>query len=502
MRQIAPLDGPQTHPVRCQGCRNTVSILVSDSYPPCFHYLEQQAQCPELQRRRRSNDDSTLLTMCGALNRSLITQLELTKVEAIVHEGRWVIVSRAANNRDIFYSANQARRQAALWKGCYESIQARNSLTATDVRLIAITTQLAEQLQKAANKVERINRYRSRTIPQLIVRTMALVAVSAIAIFAGAWVAGLLWKYRAAPQAAPSPPYVVVRTKPNPAFSDRLNSKDQQPTSKSTTDPPHDQEITNKFWQMPIAAPGGEKRNTSHYPPGVPMEPPWPQPNEPQMVSLTGGTFTMGSTRDPSEMPPHRVSIKPFEISKFPITTREWNKCVAAKLCDNVATGDEEAPVGNLSWHDAKQYITWLIQTTRKNYRLPSEAEWEYAARAGTQTDYWWGNALQPEMANCNGCSGSYNRLRPAKVGSFIANPFGLHDMGGGVDQWVEDCWHSNYRSAPIDGSAWVEDGCLSHVIRSGSWENDPSYVRAASRDHYDTDIRYPTHGFRVARSP
>ena len=100
------------------------------------------------------------------------------------------------------------------------------------------------------------------------------------------------------------------------------------------------------------------------------------------------------------------------------------------------------------------------------------------------------------------GVVGSYNRLRPAKVGSFIANPFGLHDMGGGVDQWVEDCWHSNYRSAPIDGSAWVEDGCLSHVIRSGSWENDPSYVRAASRDHYDTDIRYPTHGFRVARSP
>src|SRR5215470_18509473 len=195
MRQIAPLNGPQTHPVTCQGCRNTVSILVSDSYPPCFHYLEQQAQCPELQRRRRSNDDSTLLTMCGALNRSLITQLELTKVEAIVHEGRWVIVSRAANNRDIFYSANQARRQAALWKGCYESIQARNSLTPTDIRLVAITTKLAEQFQKAANRVERINRYRRRNTPQLTIWAMALVAVSTIAIIAGAWVGSMIWKY-------------------------------------------------------------------------------------------------------------------------------------------------------------------------------------------------------------------------------------------------------------------------------------------------------------------
>src|SRR5215471_12947239 len=125
MRRRTSLDGPQAHSVPCLGCHNNVSVLVSDSYPPCFHHLEQQAHCPEVQRRRRSNDDSTLLTMCGALNRSLVTQLELAEVEAIVHEGRWVIVSRAANNRDMFYSANQARRQAALWKGCYESIHAR-----------------------------------------------------------------------------------------------------------------------------------------------------------------------------------------------------------------------------------------------------------------------------------------------------------------------------------------------------------------------------------------
>ena len=104
-------------------------------------------------------------------------------------------------------------------------------------------------------------------------------------------------------------------------------------------------------------------------------------------------------------------------------------------------------------------------------------------------------------MANCNGCSEAYDAALPMKVGSFKPNPFGLYDMGGGVDQWVADCWHKSYQAAPVDGSAWLDAECTSHVIRSGSWKNDPSYVRAASRDHYDTNVRYPTHGFRVAHS-
>jgi formylglycine-generating enzyme required for sulfatase activity len=104
-------------------------------------------------------------------------------------------------------------------------------------------------------------------------------------------------------------------------------------------------------------------------------------------------------------------------------------------------------------------------------------------------------------MADCKGCVDTYDSTQPLKVGSLKANPFGLYDMGGDVDQWVEDCWHSGYQGAPVDGSPWTEDGCLSHVVRSGSWKNDPSYVRPASRDHYDTNVRYPTHGFRIARS-
>jgi formylglycine-generating enzyme required for sulfatase activity len=217
------------------------------------------------------------------------------------------------------------------------------------------------------------------------------------------------------------------------------------------------------------------------------------------MNMLRGGTFMMGSNEDATEKPIHQVTLKPFAISRYPISVREWNECAAAKACGFVAKGKDGAPVTNVSWSDAKQFVTWLAGTTHKPYRLPSEAEWEYAARGGTQTKYWWGNKFEPGLANCKNCTDVASAEQPVKVGSSKPNPFGLYDMGGGVDQWVEDCWHGNYHGAPSDGSPWIESGCTSHVIRSGSWENDAWYVRPASRDAYDTDVRYPTHGFRVA---
>jgi formylglycine-generating enzyme required for sulfatase activity len=222
----------------------------------------------------------------------------------------------------------------------------------------------------------------------------------------------------------------------------------------------------------------------------------------PAMMALPGGTFAMGSNDDPSERPVHRVTVKPFALSKFPITNRQWRQCVAVKACEYVPDGNDDAPVANVSWNDAQQFVEWISKVTQRAYRLPSEAEWEYAARGGTQTKYWWGDQFKSDMANCKGCATAYDSPQPAKVGSFKSNPFGLHDLGGNVDQWVDDCWHRDYQGAPTDGSAWIDRNCASHVIRSGSWKNDNSYVRPASRDHYDTGVRYPTHGLRVASPP
>jgi formylglycine-generating enzyme required for sulfatase activity/class 3 adenylate cyclase len=233
-----------------------------------------------------------------------------------------------------------------------------------------------------------------------------------------------------------------------------------------------------------------------------PPAPPRGEPvAEPAMVTLPAGTLAMGSNDDPSERPIRRVPIKAFAIGKFPVTVREWSACVTANACKYAAKGDDDAPVTNVSWSDAKQFTTWLSQATQKEYRLPSEAEWEYAARGGTASKYWWGNQPQLGLANCKGCNEPYDAKQPLKVGSFLPNPFGLYDMGGGVDQWVEDCWHKNYQGAPSGGEPWLDPDCAIRVLRGGSWKSEPTNIRTASRDQYDANVRYLTHGFRVARA-
>jgi formylglycine-generating enzyme required for sulfatase activity/class 3 adenylate cyclase len=252
----------------------------------------------------------------------------------------------------------------------------------------------------------------------------------------------------------------------------------------------------------PSAAPATQQAVQQPQPRATPSTPQASVPREPEMKTVRAGIFTMGSNDDVTEKPVHQVTIKPFAMSLYPVSVRDWNECAAAKACSFVAPGKDDAPVTNVSWSDAKQFVAWLADATRKAYRLPSEAEWEYAARGGTQTKYWWGDQFQSGMANCRNCNDIAGAEQPIKVGSFKPNPFGLYDMGGSVDQWVEDCWHKNYQGAPADGSAWVEGECGSHVIRSGSWKNDARYVRPSNRDSYDTNVRYPTHGFRVALSP
>jgi formylglycine-generating enzyme required for sulfatase activity/class 3 adenylate cyclase len=293
-----------------------------------------------------------------------------------------------------------------------------------------------------------------------------------------------------APQRASVPASTVVSNAPEPSAA---------PAPPRVTAIPAE---IPKSSAAPTEPPKSAPAATEALKPSATAATPAPSPVTPLMIPIAGGTFAMGSNDDPSEKPIHRVTIKPFSISKFPITVREWNECVAAKVCSDATTGKDDAPAANLSWNDAQEFVAWLSRLGGKQFRLPTEAEWEYAARAGTQTRYWWGDQLQSDMANCKGCSGLYESTQPLKVGSFKPNPFGLHDMGGSVGQWVEDCWHKDYQGAPIDGSAWIERNCAARVMRSGSWKNDPSYIRPASRDRYDTGVRYPTHGFRIVASP
>ena len=226
----------------------------------------------------------------------------------------------------------------------------------------------------------------------------------------------------------------------------------------------------------------------------------------PPLVMIPAGAFNMGATEMfPFESPVHRVTIsRPFYIGQREVTLAEWDACVADKGCsysppDKGAADRATTPVTNLGWDDTQQYVAWLSKKTGKAYRLPSESEWEYAARAGTTTTYPWGTKMEKNRANCLGCSDPpSNGLTPA--GSYPANAFGLYDMLGNAAEWVEDCWHASYRSAPSDGSAWAAPRCQERVLRGGSFNNDPRYLRSASRFKYDFDVRYYTNGFRVAR--
>lgn len=225
----------------------------------------------------------------------------------------------------------------------------------------------------------------------------------------------------------------------------------------------------------------------------------------PVLVKVPRGEFTMGSNaNDPSEKPAHHVSIsQPFAIGKYEVTTEQWEACVAANACkpiSTIASAPKRAPVRDVSWDDAQQYLKWLSKLSDKSYRLPTEAEWEFAARGATTTRYWWGEQMQSGKANCKGCGEPWQSESPRTVGSFAANPFGLHDVNGSVWEWVADCWHSSYRGAPDNGKAWDEKNCQVRVIRGGSWQNDAAYMFSSTRFKYDASVRESQNGFRVVR--
>jgi formylglycine-generating enzyme required for sulfatase activity len=199
---------------------------------------------------------------------------------------------------------------------------------------------------------------------------------------------------------------------------------------------------------------------------------------------------------------------KPFAVAKFAVTFGEWDACAARGGCrpdvSDSGFGRRRCPVINVSWDDAQDYVKWLSRITGKAYRLLSEAEYEYAARAGSQTKYPWGDDInlngQP-MANCHGCGSQWGGKQTAPVGSFPANAFGLHDMVGNVAAWTEDCWHDNYQEAPAHGSAWRSGDPRRRVVRGGSWMDVPIILRSANRIQVSTDWALYVLGFRVART-
>jgi formylglycine-generating enzyme required for sulfatase activity len=223
-----------------------------------------------------------------------------------------------------------------------------------------------------------------------------------------------------------------------------------------------------------------------------------------ELVVVPAGEFQMGSNAKPAEQPIHKVGIKKdFAIGRREVTFAEWDKCVAAGGCKysppDPTWGRGSEPVSNISWDDAKEFIGWLVKTTGKPYRLPTEAEWEYAARGGSTLPFWWGKEIGTGRAQCADC-GVSDASKPVVVGSFRPNAFGLYDTSGNAAEWIEDCWNPSYRGAPNDGSAWTSGDCSLHVLRGGSFADKAAAVRSSARFRYDEDVRYYANGFRVAR--
>ena len=243
----------------------------------------------------------------------------------------------------------------------------------------------------------------------------------------------------------------------------------------------------------------------------------------PEMVVVPAGSFAMGASPEEGgffrwETPKHRVVIaRPFAVGKYEVTFAEWDACLADGGCGGHLPfdwywGRGRRPVTNVNWEDAKAYVRWLAQRTGRPYRLLSEAEWEYAARAGATGPYHFGSSISPDQANFDGRSNppprqpdrSKFRGKTVPVGSFPPNAFGLHDMHGNVGEWVEDCWHFGYVGAPTDGSAWmggIRDGdCDVRALRGGSWWHQAGRVRTAGRISLGLRNRGHITGFRVAR--
>ena len=218
----------------------------------------------------------------------------------------------------------------------------------------------------------------------------------------------------------------------------------------------------------------------------------------PEMVTLAGGRFIMGSpddeaNRSGNEGPQHEVTLPAFAISRTEVTQKQWAACAEARVCDAKAlSGEGDLPVVSVSWDEAQTYAAWLSTKTGKRYGLPSEAQWEYAARGGTQTAYWWGSTFRPAIA-----AGS----APRPVGEVPNNPFELAGMLGNIREWTQDCYVNSYADAPDDGRANATGDCSRRVVRGGSWRQGAAQHRAANRARVTKGTQDRSIGFRVVQT-
>lgn len=224
----------------------------------------------------------------------------------------------------------------------------------------------------------------------------------------------------------------------------------------------------------------------------------------PELVALRGGSFQRGADdeeADGDEKPPTQIQLKPFAIGVTEVTYRQYELyCRSERApCPEREVPDDH-PVVNVSWEEATAYTRWLSRQTGKRYRLPSDAEWEYAARGSSVSRYWWGDEPGQDQANCEGCGSLWDGESSAPVGRFSANPFGLQDTAGNVFEWVADCWQDSFAEAPADGSPIEKPDCGKRVIRGGAWSFPPHEIRSANRWRDFPSRRSDDTGFRVAR--
>lgn len=230
---------------------------------------------------------------------------------------------------------------------------------------------------------------------------------------------------------------------------------------------------------------------------------------QPDMVVVPAGSFQMGASddeegREDCETPRHLVTFaRPFALSRTPVTFAQWDWYQAqggtAYRPDDEGWGRADRPVINVCWEDARSFVSWLAERTGHPYRLPSESEWEYAARGGTDRAFHWGDSFAVGCANCLDGQEPWTGRMTSPVGSYPANAFGFSDMLGNVWEWVEDCWNEFYRRAPIDGTPWSAGVCEARVLRGGSWCDPARLVRAAARNRNGRHFRCNDYSFRVA---